>query len=256
MRLVDGAEAIRGDLPSSATRVVDVPLEAGDSRNTGLARFGSLSLVKERTLAVLDELTDVAITIGGDCGVDLAAIEHAMTRSNGDLAVVWFDAHPDLDTAESSSTSAFTGMVLRTLLGDGVEGLVPATPLDPAKLVLAGTRSIDDSELAYMTAAGLAPVGVDALATSDALLAAVEATGASSVYIHIDVDILDPADFSSKGDPVPFGITAAQLTTLIRALRARFALAGASITEFAPASPDAASDDLPTILRIIGSLTR
>jgi arginase len=256
MRLVDGAEAIRGDLPASVTRVVDVPLEAGDERGTGLPRFGSLSLVKERTLAVLDEVPDVAITIGGDCGVDLASVEHAMTRTNGDLAVVWFDAHPDLHTSETSATGAFTGMVLRTLLGDGVDGLVPGTPLDPSKLILAGTRSIDDAEVEYLSAAGIVPVGVDALATPDALLAAVAATGAASVYLHIDVDILDPADFSSKGDPVPFGISAAQLTALIRALRERFTLAGASITEFAPASPDAATDDLPTILRIIGALTK
>jgi len=249
MRLVDGAEAIRGDLPVSVTRVVDVPLEAGDERGTGLPRYGSLSLVKERTLEVLREVTDVPIVIGGDCGVELAAIEHA----GSDVAVVWFDAHPDLNTTTSSTSGAFTGMVLRTLLGDGP--LAPDTPLQSGKIVLAGTRMIEAAEDAFIESAAIATVGVSELDTPDALLAAVRTTGASRVYIHIDVDILDPAEFSGKGDPVPFGITAAQLVSLIKALKAEFGLAGAGITEFAPASPAAASDDLPTILRIIGALT-
>ncbi|RIJ25759.1 arginase family protein, partial [Clavibacter michiganensis subsp. insidiosus] len=39
MRLADGAEAIRGDLPASATHVVDVPVEAGESLGTGVLRY-------------------------------------------------------------------------------------------------------------------------------------------------------------------------------------------------------------------------
>jgi arginase len=251
MRLVDGAEAIRGDLPSAHTRTVDVPLEAGDERGTGLARYGSLLLVKERTLEVLSDVTDVPIVIGGDCGVELAAVEHA--TASGDVAVVWFDAHPDLNTAESSTTGAFTGMVLRALLGDGPLG--SATPLDPAKVVLAGARMIDDGEHEFLAESHIASVDVSDLDTPDALVSALRATGATSVYLHIDVDILDPAEFSGKGDPVPFGITPAQLVSLIKAIRTEFTLVGAGITEFAPASPEAATDDLPTILRVIGALT-
>jgi arginase len=251
MRLVDGAEAIRGDLPAAHTRTVEVPLEAGDERGTGLARYGSLLLVKERTLEVLSEVTDVPIIIGGDCGVELAAVEHA--TASGDVAVVWFDAHPDLNTPQSSGSGAFTGMVLRALLGDGPLG--SATPLDPGRVVLAGARMIDDAEDEFLAGSQIANVDVADLDTPEALVTAVRATGATSVYLHIDVDILDPSEFSGKGDPVPFGITPAQLIALIKAVRAEFTLVGAGITEFAPASPEAAADDLPTILRIIGALT-
>ncbi|MET0991690.1 MAG: arginase family protein, partial [Lacisediminihabitans sp.] len=57
------------------------------------------------------------------------------------------------------------------------------------------------------------------------------------------------------GYPVPFGITAAQLVELIRAVKARFPLAGASLTEFAPSEPELAVDDLGLLLRVIGALT-
>jgi len=252
MRLVDGANAIRGDLPASATRVVDVPLEAGDSRGTGIQRFGSLAMVRERMLAALSEIPDAAITIGGDCGVELAAVEHAVAR-NPEAAVLWFDAHPDLHSPTTSASGAFTGQVLRALTGDGVPGLVPTVPVDPARIVLVGARSIDAAEEEYIAERGVASVG---LASAAELVAAVRATGATSVYLHLDVDVLDPAEFTGKSDPVPWGLTVAQLVELIGAVKAEFDFAGAGITEFAPASPEAAADDLPTLLRIIGALAR
>ena len=66
MRLVDGAEAIRGDLPTSSTVVVDVPLEAGDAQGTGVHRLSSIMLVRDRLAKVLRETTGTPIMIGGD----------------------------------------------------------------------------------------------------------------------------------------------------------------------------------------------
>ena len=254
MRLVDGAEAIRGDLPAASTFSVNVPLEAGDELGTGVHRAGSLRLTHERTLAILAEIDGWAITIGGDCGVSLAAVGHANERAKGDMAVVWLDAHPDLNTPESSPSGIFNGMVLRALTGEGVEGLIPSRPVEPSHLVLAGTRSFDAGEDEFIAAHGIHPIPAAEL-SPDALLDAIAATGASSVYLHIDVDVLDPGEISGLGYPVPFGITAATLTELIKAVKGRFALAGASLTEFAPASPEAAVDDLGTLLRVIGALT-
>ena len=255
LRLSDGAEAIRGDLPASLTRLVEVPLEAGDELGSGLPRLGSLQLVRDRTLAVLADVDDWALTIGGDCGVALAAVDHTLTRTGGDVAVVWFDAHPDLNTLESSPSAAFSGMVLRTLLGDGVGSLVPTTPLTPERLVLAGVRSTDDGEDDFVSNAAIRRVGVDELADPSALIDAIAAGGATAVYIHIDLDVLDPGELLGVSDPVPFGVSAAALVAAVRALKGRYRLAGASIAGFSPASPAEASDDLPTILRIIGALT-
>jgi arginase len=253
MRLSDGAEAIRGDLPASSTRVVDVPMEAGDELGSGLPRLGSLQLVRDRVREALDGVEGWPLLIGGDCGAELAAVERA--ASDGTVAVVWFDAHPDLNTPESSTSGAFGGMVLRTLLGDGVDALVPAVPLAPGLVVVAGSRSTDDSEEQYLRSSGIARVGADELSAPHALLSAIEATGAASVYLHIDLDVLDPAELAGLSDPVPFGVTAAALVQAVKAVKARYPLVGAGITGFSPATEAAAADDLPTILRIIGALT-
>jgi len=250
MQLVDGAEAIRGDLPSSSTHTVDVPLEAGDRQGSGVHRLSSLLLVRDRTRHTFAEHVGTHVTIGGDCGVELAAIEHVSATSP---AVVWIDAHPDLNTPESSPSGAFTGMVLRTLLGDGPEALVPEHPITADHVILAGVRSADPEEDAYIQAAGIRTIGAIEF-SAQALLDSLAEIGADSVYLHIDLDVLDPADFAGLGSPVPFGISPTVLAETIRAVVAKYRLAGAGITEFAPASVGHALDDLPTILRLIGAI--
>jgi arginase len=263
MQLMDGAAAIAGDLPASATTTVDVPMEAGESLGTAVHRLSSIVAVQARTAAALTELSAIGegpvVTIGGDCAADLAGVQHAVSRREpGSLALVWLDAHGDLNTPETSPSGAFHGMVVRALLGEAPEPLASTgkAVLSPGSIVLGGTRELDDGEAAYVDEAGIRVVGVDELHTPDALVRAVEATGADAVYVHVDLDVLDPGAIEGVQFPQPFGLQPDELVAVIRALRARFELAGAAITEFAPRTPDASSDDLSVILRVLGALTR
>ncbi|MGA1837809.1 arginase family protein [Herbiconiux sp. 11R-BC] len=256
MRLIDGAEAVRGDLPSSATRVVEVPAGAGESLGTGVDRFSSIELIAAASDAVLREVEGVPIVIGGDCGIELSAVRHAVRSTVEPVTLVWFDAHPDLNTPESSPSGAFHGMVLRTLLGGGPRELAAEALLEPAQVVLAGTRALDDAEAAFVDEAGIRMLAPAQLATPDALLAALREAGAGAVYLHVDLDVLDPGEIDGVAFPEPFGVGAAELTAAIRAVREEFTLVGAGITEFAPSTPEAAVEDLPTILRIVSALVR
>lgn len=252
MRLVDGAQAIAGDLPSASTTFIDVPLEAGDSQGTGVHRLSSIALVRDRVAEALRDAVNPVIAIGGDCGIALGTIG-ALGRD--DVAVVWLDAQPDLNTDESSPSGAFSGMVLRTLLGDGPTALVPKLPVAPDKVVLAGVRSFDPGEDEYLATTRISTVSAADFST-ETLVAAVAATGATSVYIHIDLDVLDQGDIEGLLNVEPFGVAAVALIEALRTVLGQFTLAGASITSFAPTSPAAAVEDLPTILRIIGVLAQ
>ncbi|MFB2555827.1 arginase family protein [Herbiconiux liangxiaofengii] len=260
MRLIDGAEAVRGDLPAAATRVVEVPAGAGDSLDTGVHRFTSVLTVAEATEAVLADVTGIPVIIGGDCGVDFAGVRHAASRpgraAGARLGVVWFDAHADLNTTETSPSGAFHGMVLRALLGGGPSELAREAALDPTQLVLAGTRSLDDAEADYIAEAGIRMLDPAGLDDPTALVAALRDSGVTEVYLHVDLDVLDPSEITGVAFPEPFGVSVPTLVAAIRAVREAFPLVGAGITEFAPASPDAAVDDLPAILRIVSALVR
>jgi arginase len=263
MQLMDGSSAIAGDLPASATTTVDVPMEAGESLGTGVLRLSSLAAIRDRAVAALTELSAIGdgtiVTIGGDCGVELASVGHAVaSHEPGSVALVWLDAHGDLNSPDTSPSGAFHGMVVRAILGDGPEPLAAAgkARLSPESLVLAGTRQLDEGEAAFVDESGIRLLSPERLHTPDELVAAVESTGAEAVYVHVDLDVLDPGAISGVQFPEPFGLAPDELVAAIVALRSRFELAGAGITEFAPRNPDAASDDLPVILRILGALTR
>ncbi|PWC03118.1 arginase family protein [Agromyces badenianii] len=257
MSHADGAAAILGDLPSASTVAVEVPVEAGESLGTGVLRYSTLVRVRDLTAAALDRVPDWALTVGGDCGASLAAVGHASARAAGDLAVLWLDAHPDLNTPESSPSGGFGGMTLRAIVGEGATGLAldPETRIAPERLVLGGIRAIDDEERRFIDEHDVTTLTVEDLSDPSVVIAALEATGASQVFVHIDLDVLDPAALAGLSYPMPFGIGATELVALVRAVVARFPIAGAAIAGFAPASPQAAEDDLPTILRLVGALT-
>jgi len=255
LQLGDGAAAIRAGLPAGQVRDVEVPGDAGDAQGTGVQGYSALRTIRDRHARLLADTDGVAITIGGDCGVELAAIGHATRRTGGDLAIVWLDAHGDLNTPGASPSGAFHGMVLRAALGEGAPGLVPepAAMPRPGHVVLAGARAFDPAERAYIDARGVRVIPPAAV-HPDALIAAVEATGASSVFIHVDLDVLDPGELRGIGCPEPLGVSAAALVASVAAVRARLPLAGAGITEFTPWSLAEVAGDVATIQRILGAL--
>ncbi len=251
MLLLDGAEAIAGDLPRAACTRIDVPVEAGDAQETGIRRFSALARVQGAVLEALAKDAEPALIVGGDCGVAVPGVAYAAARDS-DLAVLWFDAHADLHTVDTSPSGALGGMALRAATGDGPLACGPV--IEPGRIVLAGAREFDPAEAAWVDATGVTSLPASALADADAVADAVVATGASAVYIHVDLDVLDPATMTGVGLPVPFGVQPSELTAAIAAVRARLPLAGSSIAGFAPASAAAAVDDLGTILRVLGAL--
>ncbi|MGW8484176.1 arginase family protein [Microbacterium sp. NPDC055903] len=248
MLLTDGAAAIAGDLPSAATTVLDVPLEAGESLESGVQRLSALQRVRE---LMRDHIDEGVVVIGGDCSITVAALA-ALPRGTDDLAVVWCDAHPDLHLPGTSPSGAFSGMSLRAVMGEGESRLILSPGVPSERVVLVGARSVDAAEEAPLET--VAAVEPEALIDADSIARAVEATGAARAWVHIDVDVLDPSELAGVSDPAPFGAAAAQLSAALRALRQRVPLAGATIAGFAPRTPAAAVDDLGAILRLIGAV--
>lgn len=253
MQLIDGAQAIAGDLPRAATTGLDVPMEAGESLGSGVHRLSTLIRIRQQIDETLAGRADAVLVIGGDCGVAVSPVAHA-TSAHPDLAVVWIDAHPDLHTAETSPSGAFSGMVLRAIIGDGPPGLTLDDPVAPSRVVLVGARAFDPADEEFVAQEGIRAISASGLSDANVLVDAVRETGADAVYVHVDVDALDPAFVAGNAHPEPFGIVPTELTVALARLRAEFPLAGATITGYAPASLATASDDLGVLLRLVGAL--
>lgn len=226
-------------VPAGARVRVDVE-DGGSPRD--------LAATASRVRAAVAGAGGFVVTVGGDCGVELEPVAAAVRRHGDGLVVLWFDAHGDLNTPESSPSGAFHGMVLRALTGEGLAELVAEEVVAPGRVVLAGARDLDPAEAEFVASAGVRQLSVSDLADPAALVNAITSAGtadagaeggAVAVYVHIDLDVLDPAVFASVGSPAAGGLRPEQLLRLVTAVAERFEIAGLGITEY---EPDGAQD--------------
>ncbi len=129
-----------------------------------------------------------------------------------------------------------------------------AHPPLPGRTILVGARGLDPREEERARAYGLHRLSAEELEDPDALRRLATGLGATRCYIHVDVEVLDPAELGGVTDPLPFGARTGALIAGIRRLREELPLAGASLSGFAPRSPEDAVDDLGAILRLVGAL--
>ncbi|MFZ4299227.1 arginase family protein [Streptomyces cinereoruber] len=243
-RLVEGAHRLGSLLPAARRAVVEIDPGPGRDQD-GVRHLDVLTRSLEATRAALGRIGDGALlAVGGDCGIELAPVARAVARHGDSLAVVWFDAHADLNTPDTSPSGGFHGMVLRTLLGQGPSQLLPGPEerLSTRQIVLAGARSLDPAELAFIESEGIRALSVRALREPDRLVSAVAGTGATHVYIHLDLDVLDPEHFTGLSCPEPGGLHPDHLRAALHGLTGRFDVAGMGITEHAPAADSAGGD--------------
>lgn len=193
-----------------------------------------LSKAKEIILAYN---RDRLFVIGGDCSIDLAPISFLNQKYNGDLAVVWLDAHGDLNTPATSPSHHFHGMPLRLLLGEGNSEILQlsGSVLSCDRVFLVGARDFDPPEKNYLQLNNISLFTPETLEYScQNLIEAIANSSCQNLHIHCDLDVIDPQEFPFVKCPAANGFSIKFLTQLLQQLQTRFNLVGLSITEFAP----------------------
>jgi arginase len=241
------AGALRAAELVAVDAVVTVPVdESAGKKVAGIRALDVLVENKRLTQKALAGIDDRVITVGGDCAVDIAPIAAARARYGEALTVLWIDAHPDVYSPQTLPSGAFHGMVVRALLGDGPAGLTPEQPLTPQQVVIAGERAGDVSEHEYLAKTGVRRYGVDDLERAlDGLR--------GPVYVHIDLDVLEPTVFGSTCYPEPDGVQPHQLIDLISRVDD---IVGAAITEHAPSGDGVDKGEAEVIRRLGAALAR
>jgi len=225
----------RAVFPDAAFRRVESPVDEALTIAEGVLGLSSIASRFRTTLADLREAApDCVITVGGTCGVEAAPVAYLNERYRGDLAVVWFDAHGDLNAPATSPSGHFHGMVLRTLLGDGPEEYVRELrrALTPGQIFLAGTRDLDPGEAGYIRDAGISVTPPEAFDDPLAVSTAIRVRGLRHVYLHFDVDCFRPDEFADTLMRTAGGPSLASVAAMVADLRASFHMAGFSVVEY------------------------
>lgn len=198
-----GAQLLAWLAPAAQGPVEEVPVIEPDGQPLPLedgivGRAALLRQLRGARQLIDKHQPDRLVVLGGDCLVDLAPFAYLNERYDGDLAVLWVDAHPDVMTPDDFRHAH--AMVLGNLLGEGDRDFADTVPvpLKPSNVMYAGLQQTLAVETATLQRLGLRSAGPAELATtSEPVLQWLRETGAKRLAIHLDLDVLDPTLFRS-----------------------------------------------------------
>lgn len=180
---------------------------------------------------------DHACAIGAWCGAANAI------REKGPLGLIWFDAHMDSHTPETSPSGALHGMPLACLLGYGEKDLAhiggPLPALLPQHVCLIGVRSFEPEEAALLERLGVRIYFMPEIRRRGLAVVMEEALAlirrdTAGFGLSIDLDVFDPDDCPGIGSPAPGGLRRSEMLAAIGGVRGTCGFLGTEIAEFNP----------------------
>jgi arginase len=214
----------------------------------GLAALPLLHEINSRLAAYTAALSHSGkrfITLGGDHSCAIGTWSGAATGLDvgADLGLIWFDAHMDSHTPQTTPSDNIHGMPLATLLGYGDPTLTmlrrPTPKIKPEHLCLIGVRSFESDEQALLEGLkvrifymeeiedrGIAVILREALS--------IATTNTAGFGVSFDLDALDPAEAPGVGTPEPKGLHIKPLMAALQAWKNHPLLLGLEIAEFNP----------------------
>jgi arginase len=198
------------------------------------------------------------LVLSGNCMTSLGVMAGLGSEGTG---VIWFDAHGDLNTPETTESGFLDGMALATLVGRCWRKLSATVadfvPVAEERVALVGTRDLDEGERDLLQQSRILMVRAeevrergedDALARLEALAGRV-----SRVYLHLDLDVHDPSEGRANSFAVAGGLTAEGVRRAVRIIARHVPIAAAAITAYDPAH-DGDGRMLATALELISVL--
>lgn len=235
-----GAQLLNLLAPESNQKTVEVPvsLEINDRAiEKGISARNVIVKQSKAALNILNENNpDRILTLGGECSVSVVPFTYLAAKYADDVAVVWIDAHPDINLPYDEY-KGYHAMALTACLGMGDEEIINMLPgkFDISKALIVGLRSWDkgmQERQKKLGIKGLAPK--DIAENSTAIMEWLKGTGVSKVVIHFDLDVIDPADMIAGVGVEPDGMKTEEVVRVINDIASEYDLVGLTVAEPMP----------------------
>jgi arginase len=169
------------------------------------------------------------VSIAGDC-LSAIGVLTGLQRAGVNPFLVWFDAHGDFNTWETSPSGFLGGMPLAMIVGRGDQRIprgVGLTPFLESRVLLMDARDLDPEERISLRRSAVIhcphPDRVAGPGFPD-----------SSLYIHVDTDIIDPAEAPAQNYPAPGGLSVIELKNVFRRLAMKAHIVAVSVSSWNP----------------------
>ncbi len=223
-RVADIDRKIR-DLGHEVTDAGDLKVSIPETQVPGDPRMKYLAEIREVCEALRDKVEQVLegggvpVALGGDHSIaigTIAGVSRHFSKRGAKIGLIWFDAHGDANTAETSPTGNIHGMPLAVALGLGESSLVELGASNPmvegARAAVIGLRDVDSEERANLRRLGIGTFtmrDVDERGMRAVMEEAIKraSTGTVGIHVSFDMDGIDPEHAPGVGTPVPGGLS-------------------------------------------------
>jgi arginase len=203
----------------------DLPVKIQETQGPGDPRLKYLKEILEVCGLLRDRVGEAAaagtlpVVLGGDHSVamgTIAGLSRHLRKQQQKLGLVWFDAHADSNTPETSPSGNIHGMPLAVALGYGDErlvGLAGESPMvEAARASVVGLRDVDPAERATVKASGIGAFtmrDIDERGMRTVMEEAIQraTSGTAGIHVSFDLDGIDPDLAPGVGTPSPGGIS-------------------------------------------------
>ncbi len=200
----------------------DIPIGKNNPEKTPHEKLRNLQDVIEGNTALANKVHEVVakgdfpLVLGGDHSIAIGTLAGLSDRYEN-MGVIWYDAHADMNTEETTPSGNIHGMPLAVSMGLGHESLVNirayAPKIKPENLVIIGARSVDPGEKELIKEKGIKVFSmheIDKLGMTEVMnqtIAHFLARKVDGVHLSLDLDGIDPLYTPGVGTPVPGGIS-------------------------------------------------
>jgi arginase len=183
---------------------------------------------------------ELPVVLSGNCNSAIGTVSAIDPLRTG---VIWLDAHGEFNTPETTASGFLDGMGLAIATGRcwrTMAASIPGyRPFPDAHIVLVGARDFDEAEERELRRTGIALVQPPLVREWGAAAAIVPALASlrqrvESVYVHIDLDVLDPGEGVANPFQAPGGLTVDEVSAILEIVEDRFALRALGIASYDP----------------------
>lgn len=201
-----------------------------------------------------------SFTIGGGCDADVPCMTYLNGKYGGDMAVVYLDAHGDLNSPESSPSGNLHGMPLRAMLGECDKGILELADsvLKPEQIIMVGTRDCDSPEEEFIRKNQIVSLRSELVNENPKLiLDEIKKKGSKNVFIHVDIDVIDPTEFPYQPVPAANGVREKAFCEMLELVKENCNIVGMCILGYTE-MPDGEEKDkaLETLVQMGGDAVK